>query len=106
MQYRWSIVTILFVFATLWIGCAYAVAPVTGFVYSDVKAPLTVTSNTGYSKVGTAECSSLLGWVASGDASIEAAMKNGGITKVHHVDYHSTSVLGVYSKFIVTVYGE
>ncbi len=88
-------------------GCAaYAVAPVTGFVYSDTKFGINATSNEGSSKVGEAFSESYLGFVAIGDASIEAAMKNGGITKVQHVDYHTYSVLGLYAKFTVIVYGE
>lgn len=88
-------------------GCAgYAVAPVTGFVYTDTKFGINATSNEGTSKVGTAMSQSILGIVAVGDASIEAAMKNGGITKVQHVDYHSTNILGIYATFTVEVYGE
>jgi len=96
-------------------GCAaYSVAPVTGFIYSDVQAPAIATSNPTSSKVGKAECESILGLVALGilglvalgDASIEAAMKDGGITKVHHVDYETFSVLGVYARFTLIVYGE
>lgn len=38
-------------------GCAAtAVSPVTGFLYTDVKAPVSVTANEGSSKVGTAHC--------------------------------------------------
>jgi hypothetical protein len=93
--------------AALLTGCAaMAVSPTTGFLYTDVKAPLTATSNSASSKIGTAECTSILGLVSTGDASIETAMKNGGITKIHHVDFHSTSILGIYAKYMVTVYGE
>lgn len=42
----------------------------------------------------------------SGDASIEAAMKNGGITKVHHVDYKTTTVFFLYTKQTTIVWGE
>ncbi len=42
----------------------------------------------------------------SGDASIEAAMKNGGITKVHHVDYKTTTILFLYTKQTTIVWGE
>jgi hypothetical protein len=88
-------------------GCAaYAVAPVSGMLYTDVKAGMGATSNSGSSKMGSAECASILGLFATGDASIETAMKNGGITKIHHIDYHSTGILGLYAKHIVTVYGE
>ena len=58
------------------------------------------------SKVGTASCISALGVAAIGGASTEAAMKDGEITKVHHVDYQSNSILGLYAKFTVIVYGE
>jgi hypothetical protein len=40
-----------------------------------------------------------------GDASIEAAAKNAGITRIHHVDYQTQSVLGVMADFTVIVYG-
>ncbi len=87
-------------------GCAMVGAPVTGFLYTDVKAPLAVTSNAGSSKVGTAKMQSILGWVATGDASIEAAAKSAGITKIHHVDYEANSILGIVASFTVVVYGE
>jgi hypothetical protein len=95
-----------FVAVTLLTGCAVSMSPTTGFLYSDVKGPLVATSNAGSSKVGTAICTSILGLVSTGDASIETAMKAGGITKIHHVDYHSTGILGIYATFTVTVYGE
>ncbi len=87
-------------------GCAVVVAPVTGGVYTDLKAPVTATSNTGSAKVGTGECTSFLGLVAMGDCSIGAAMKNGNITKIHHVDYDAMSVLWIYAKYTIRVYGE
>jgi hypothetical protein len=83
-----------------------SISPVAGGLYTDVKAPVTATANPTYSKVGTASCSSILGIIGTGDASIEAAAKNGGITKIHHVDYRSTSILGIYAKYTVYVYGE
>jgi len=85
---------------------AYVASPLTGFIYSDVKAPLTATSNPVASKVGTAEATSILGIVATGDASIEAAAKKAGITRISHIDYEANSVLGVFAKFTVYVYGE
>jgi TRL-like protein family len=33
-------------------------------------------------------------------------MRNGGITQIHHVDHETTSILGVYAKYITIVYGE
>ncbi|MFH1367899.1 MAG: TRL-like family protein [Elusimicrobiota bacterium] len=87
-------------------GCASVSSPIMGSIYTDVKAPLMATSNSGSSKVGTSEATGILGMFATGDASIETAAKNGKITKIHHVDYHSTSVLGLFSSFTTTVYGE
>ena len=93
---------------TLFAGCgAYSVSPVTGFLFTDVQAPAGVTDNASRSpKVGTSYCNSILGLIAVGDASIKAAMADGGITKIHYVDYHSVNYLGIYAKFVVTVYGE
>jgi hypothetical protein len=87
-------------------SCAMSSAPLTGFLYTDMKAPLAVTSNTGSTKVGTAKATSILGIVATGDASIEAAARSAGITKIHHVDYQATSIIGIIASFTVMVYGE
>lgn len=57
-------------------------------------------------KTGAATATSILGIVATGDASIEAAAKNGGITRIHHVDHHSRNIFGFYSEFTTIVYGE
>ena len=94
------------VFAVSMMGCAMGMAPVSGMLYMDVKGPIGATANSGASKMGTAKAVSYLGWVGMGDASIEAAMKNGGITKVHHVDYHTTNILGLYAETTVKVYGQ
>jgi hypothetical protein len=92
--------------AALITGCAAGMSPVTGFLFSDVKGPAGATSNAGSAKTGTTECTSILGLVGTGDCSIETAAKHGKITKIHHVDYHTTSILGIYAKVEVTVYGE
>lgn len=42
----------------------------------------------------------------TGDASIRAAMRDGEITKVHHVDHKSTNVLGLYMSNETIVWGE
>ncbi|HRR33997.1 MAG TPA: TRL domain-containing protein [Kiritimatiellia bacterium] len=42
----------------------------------------------------------------TGDASIDAAMREGGITKVHHVNYDVTNILFLYNEIKTTVYGE
>ena len=86
-------------------GCA-TVMPV-GAIYTELNLPVAATSNGGqYAKSGSSECMSVLALVAIGDASIDAAKKNGNITKVYHVDWSVKNILGVLGKYKVTVYGE
>lgn len=78
-----------------------------GGLYTEVKAPLSVAdTDVKYSKTGTAMATSVLGLVATGDASLKAAMDNGGITKVKYVEYSVRNILGVYGEYTVTVYGD
>ena len=58
------------------------------------------------SKKGEATATSVLGWFAFGDASVQKAAKDGGITKISHIDQKSTSVLGLFAKYTITVYGD
>jgi hypothetical protein len=92
--------------AVLLTGCASVKSPVSGFVYTDIQAGEGATSNAGASKIGQSEATSILGWVATGDASIDKAAKSAGITKIHHVDYKAKSILGFYAKYTTVVYGE
>ena len=94
--------------AMLLTGCVAPNGPLVGAmgaIYTDVSGPVLATSNAGASKVGQATAKGVI-CVATGDASIKAACANGGITKISHVDYHVTSVLGLYVETTVTVYGE
>ena len=78
-----------------------------GILLTDLTLPVAATSNSGKAtKVGTATCTSLLGLVTQGDASLEAAKKNGGITKVYHVDWKAKNILGIIGEYTLTVYGE
>jgi len=85
-------------------GCAKT--PVLGGIYTDVKDGMAVTGNAGSSKVGTAEVKGYVGLVALGDASIQAAAREAGITRIHHVDYQTKSYVGVYTIYTVIVYGD
>ena len=106
MKQHFVVLSICVVCLTL-TGCAAAVhSPVTGLLVTNVKGPLTATGKSGTAlKSGSSEATSVLGLVASGDASIRAAALAGGITEIHYVDYHSASFLGIYAKFTTTVYG-
>jgi hypothetical protein len=98
-----SLTAVLIVMSFL-VGCA-TVYPV-GILFTEVKLPAEATGTNASSKVGTSECVSVLGLVATGDASIEAAMKNGGIKKIHHVDWDAKNILGIYGIYKTTVYGQ
>ena len=87
-------------------GCAMATSPVTGFLYTGVKGPITASGSTGFTQVGTASCYSLLGLVGIGDASINTAAKSGNITTINHVDYRTISLLGIFAKYTTIVYGD
>ena len=87
------------------VGPMGLVGGVGGGIYTDVSGPIGATSNTAGTKVGQATSTGII-CVATGDSSIKTAAANGGITKISHVDYHTTSILGVYAKTTVTVYGE
>lgn len=87
-------------------SCSAVKSPLMGIAYTDVKAPFAVTSNSNSSKAGSAAATSILGLIATGDASVDAAAKSAGISKIHHVDEHVTSILGLYSTYTVFVYGE
>jgi len=107
MSYKKIVSLALISGALLLSGCfAYGVSPVAGIIYTDVKAPIAVTSSqTQPTKKGSAEASSILGLFAFGDASVKTAAADGGITEIHHVDYQTVSFLGIYASYEVTVYG-
>ena len=87
-------------------GCAIVASPVgNGALYTQVSGPVAPGSATSDGKTGRACAASYLGAVAVGDASIEAAKRNGGITAIASVDHQSFSVLGFYSRFCTVASG-
>jgi hypothetical protein len=76
-----------------------------GALFTQTDNAVAVGSASGAEKVGTAESQAIICF-ATGDSSIQTAMKNGGITKIHHVDSKVFSVLGLYAKYTTVVYGE
>jgi uncharacterized protein YceK len=89
-------------------GCA-GITPIAGgtggMLFTQTDAAVAVGSASGAAKVGTAESTAIICF-ATGDSSIQKAMQNGGITKIHHVDCKVFSVLGLYAKYTTVVYGE
>jgi hypothetical protein len=86
-------------------GCAFVASPTTGFLYTKVQGPITTGTGTAAAKTGQACANNILGLISTGDASIDAAKKAGGITTVASVDHDSTSILGLYGTFCTVVKG-
>ncbi len=76
-----------------------------GFIYTDVTQPVSATAQIGV-KRGEACSSAILGIIAIGDASIEAARKNGGFKSISSVDEQVFSILGLYRSTCTIVYGK
>ena len=80
--------------------------PTPGILVTSVYGPIMATNHPTYSKAGTASSFSILGLIGIGDASIDRAAKDGGITQIHHVDYQLSSFLVFFTKYRVLVYGD
>ena len=90
-------------------GCYSApVMPPQGWVFSDISAPLDIDNQetTVAPLEGKASSMSILGLVALGDCSIEAAAEDGGISTIHSADYEFFHILGIYQNFTTVVHGE
>lgn len=85
-------------------GCA--AVGMNGFFYTGVEEPVNATSNSRGTKTGEASCTNVLGLVAVGDCSIDAAAKKGGINNIKSVDQKTTSVLGLFVKRTTVVTGD
>ncbi len=96
-------------------GCAVAwqvpVDPPRGILFSQYRAPLT--ANFGEvpvsEKVGTASTFyvNFFGYdFAWDDARIEAAAREGGLSRVDYADYEVMQILGIFAQFTVRAYGE
>jgi hypothetical protein len=84
-------------------GCVYS--EVQGALFTDMKGPIAPATALGTGKTGTACSQGILGLIATGDSSIEAAKRAGGIKKVTSVDHHSKWLV-VYGEFCTIVTGE
>ena len=88
-------------------GCLSAPFQPPGGVVSVTTAPLSTEGNWDVgSKRGEASSYSVLGLYASGDCSIAAAARSGGLKKIGHVDYEYFNVIGIWQKATVIAYGE
>ncbi len=86
-------------------GCIGVYSPAIGAFYTDVNWNQAVTSNSGASKRATDRAWSFFAAVAIGDVSVSNLADQAGIKTIHHIDTHTTNILGV-GWLDVTVYGE
>lgn len=93
---------IIVLLCVLLTGCATYI-PIGGF-YVQGKQGIQDNNEPG-SKEGRACMNSYLSFVAVGDASVEAAKRNGGITKVSTIDYEVNNVLGFMGEYCTVVTG-
>jgi len=87
-------------------GCVMPNAPVGAALIFHEKGPVTGFDNdVKATRVGKAVAEGII-LVGYGDASINAAKANGGITKIHHVDCKVFNILNMYCYYETVVYGE
>ena len=85
-------------------GCLSVSTPAIGILFTDVKYGGDAEGAIG-AKEGKACAQSILGLIAQGDASIEAAAKNGGIKTVTTVDHSAKNMLGIIGDYCTIVHG-
>lgn len=80
-----------------------------GFIYNNTTTPLLVTDmqtdNIKNLKVGEAQIFHCLGIIDTGNAGIQKAAIRGGITRIHHVEVQTKTILSI-GMSTVRVYGE
>ena len=87
-------------------ACQPVASPLMGIIFNDTKYGYIATTNTAVTKEGKACAQTIMGLVATGDASISAAKAAGGITEVAHIDYTAHSILGIVGDFCTVVKGK
>jgi len=88
-------------------ACTIVRTDAIGVLYTDTKGPVAATSVRASqgTKSGQACEQSILGLVATGDASIETAARSGGITEIVSVDESANVILGIIGTYCVNVRG-
>lgn len=86
-------------------GCQIVASPMLGTIYTEAKYGTIATDASAATKEGKACGQSILGWIATGDASITAAKAAGGITTVAVVDHSAKNILGILGEWCTIVRG-
>lgn len=86
------------------VGCMSVASPGIGVLFTDVKWNGDAQGPLG-TKEGKACLQTILGLIAQGDASIEAAAKAGGVKSVSSVDHSTKNMLGIIGEYCTIVRG-
>ena len=86
-------------------GCMGVASPVAGWAYTEAQWDGVIEDGPAPTKTGKACATSILAMVATGDASLETAKANGGITQISHVDHSSKNILGIFGEYCTIVKG-
>ncbi len=84
-----------------------AIALTLGLASCTVVRPIGATSNPVGNKCGTSSSVTVFNFFGgNSNMGINSAAKKAGLTRISHIDYKIFSVLGLYTKSTVLVYGE
>lgn len=86
-------------------GCQIVASPMAGALFGETKYGFVATDASAANKEGKACGSSILGLVAQGDASVQAAKAAGGVNTVASVDHYAKNILGIYGEWCTIVRG-
>ena len=105
-----KILGVLAVLAFLGLGCGMVGAP--GYLPGTIYVNAVYPQSNGYyneltpnAKHGEACATAYFGWIAIGDAGVNAAMRAGGISKASTIDFRATNILGLIAKYCAIVSG-
>jgi len=90
-------------------GIAFTGRPIIGAasLYADTSASEFINEQTKLgSKSGEGCVTSILGLIATGDASAAAAARKASINRITHIDHKFENIIGIYAKYCVVVYGD
>ncbi|MBF0317429.1 MAG: hypothetical protein HQL04_04575 [Nitrospirae bacterium] len=87
-------------------GCGFVGDGPFGWAMTYTTIPVAKGPLAGGNRNGLACVHSVLGAISMGDGSIEAAIRNGGITGVYTIDLYSQSFFGVYTRQCTVVVGQ
>ena len=85
-------------------GCMAVYSPAIGVLFTELHGPLDAGTKVG-AEEGRACVQAILGLIATGDASIKAAARDGNITQIASVDHYTRNILGILGEFCTIVRG-